>query len=416
MLFSKIKIKKISYIIIIILFFITLTLAIVKPNFTSKLAQSLSKSKAALITKNHSIPKNTNNNYHFTHHIQKIRTQETPINVNENFLLGWYHRIDKLEPIDPIANVGVNLIMAYSNDFAKRDNNKIKAYLDAAEKAKIKILLEPYRDDILSEDIAAVTEFVHLFKEHPALFGWYLYDEPVLNNVPIQNLENFYRVIKAEAPDKPIVLNFSGKNSKQIPKYRSAFDICMINRYPLLKKYPNNSKPFLWFSQGLKESLLYTKDTPCWIVIQAFENTKWRLPTKDEERYMIYSVITAGYNGLFLFAYHRVPQEWLDSVAIPLIQELQNYLPAIEKGQLYEKVRSNNKKLETYLYQQADNKGYILIAINHQDKEATYRIEIDPTIEVNSIISLEKNKNIYFRKGNFNDNFAPHAVGVYKVL
>ena len=356
----------------------------------------------------------TQNNYHLNE-TQSAAPLMIAFNQVNGFPLGIYDRIDRPEHINTIKSMGFNLIMPYTNPYAKKDYNIIKTYLDIANSAGLKVILEPFRESIKKQDFAEITAFIRTFKNHPAVAGWYSYDEPVYNNISVQLLENVYRLIKTEDPIHPVILDFSGSRSHNLTRYRNSFDICQINQYPLQKK--SNALEVLSNVQSEIQAVdRLTNNEPFWLVVQSFQDKKWRLPTIIEQKYLLYSGLVNGADGIFFYGYHRAPENWQNKVVKPSVQELKNYLPAIQQGSLNNGVSSNLNIIQAIAYQQPQTQEYVIIAINHGAKAVQPQIQLNMNHNNSSIEVINENRTLNESQNQFSDFFVPYGVHIYRVF
>ena len=150
------------------------------------------------------------------------------------FLVGWYDRIENIDVSSKVYPKGMRLIMPYVAKDVKPET--IRAFLDRAKQVGMKVLLEIYRPLVESENISGVRNFIRTYKNHPAVYGWYLYDEPeVKKPIPLspQLLIGLYQVIKQEDRSKPVAIVFA--DTRKIAPYIDALDIlmCQIPGLPI---------------------------------------------------------------------------------------------------------------------------------------------------------------------------------------
>ena len=331
--------------------------------------------------------------------------------INE-FPLGAYDRIDKPEHTAEIRNMGFNLVMPYTNPYAKKDFQTIRTYLDAANAVGLKVILEPFRESIKQREFAAITEFVSEFKDHPAVAAWYSYDEPALNDISVQLLEDVYQLIKAEDPTHPIIMDFSMRYADKLTQYINSFDIFQVNQYPL-RQQSNSLQVLKPVRQDIRNAAELINDVPFWFVVQSFEDEKWRLPNLAEQKYQVYSGLLNGANGIFFYAYHRAPVEWQNSVVRPIVSELKTYLPTIATGALNGQINSDRSELQLALYPKNSSNQYILVAINHGAREINANIKLDNDIGLSSVIGEQNNLGVNGRQNSFTDSFEPFEAKIY---
>jgi len=135
------------------------------------------------------------------------------------------------------------------------------------------------------------------FRDHPALLGWYISDEPNGKSITPDQLEEIYKTVKENDPWHPVSIVFMAPflNAKI---YSDALDIVMADPYPI----PDHSVSL----PGDVASQLKTEfrgKKPFWIVPQAFGGGElWsREPTLQEIRSMTWQSIINGATGIQYF-------------------------------------------------------------------------------------------------------------------
>jgi hypothetical protein len=148
-----------------------------------------------------------------------------------------------------------------------------------------------------SEKRIRLTDEIKMFRDHPALLGWYISDEPNGTSITPEKLEEIYRTVKKLDPWHPVSIVFMAPfiTSK---KYIDALDIVMADPYPI----PDHpvSLPGEVSAQLQSE---FKGKRPFWIVPQAFGGGElWsREPTIQEIRSMTWQAIINGATGIQYF-------------------------------------------------------------------------------------------------------------------
>jgi hypothetical protein len=217
------------------------------------------------------------------------------------YMIGWYSGLNP-KTLDNLPNC--TLVMPYTGKSAS-NRERIKAYLDAAEAKGVKVFLEPLRDWIRQENWKELKDWVKAFKDHPAVYGWYAYDEPEVAQppagkdhiVPPERMAAAYRAIKEVDPKKPVAIVFN--NLGVVPKYAPALDILMWDEYPATA----NGKEFVnmtFWTRRLQQSVDTVKQQGKQGLIVAVQGYGAshpefgkRDPTFNELRYMFYASIVA---------------------------------------------------------------------------------------------------------------------------
>lgn len=348
-----------------------------------------------------------------------LAIENPPSLTLQEFPLGWIDRVERPQTPAKVAQEGINFLIPYTQSY---DRPTIETYLNNARQNGIKVFLEPYREPVRNEDAAAVAEFVRTYKNHPAVAGWYLYDEPAANKVSPQTLEISYQAIKAEDPNHPIAIVFASSQTAKVPQYLNAMDIYMIDRYPLFYGKPEFDNLHN-FGQWMQQAASYAGDKPFWPVLQGYgegEDGKpqynRRLPTAAEERYMFYTAVLAGADGLLFYGHHLTQQSWIDSVLNPLIAEFRGFLPIVNAN-LVAKPLVNRADIQAVLYQVPSSERYLLIAVHHGKGQVnvTFNLESTNLTNLSNIKVVGQNKQVELQKNSLIDSFDSYNVRIYEL-
>jgi hypothetical protein len=339
------------------------------------------------------------------------------------FPIGWYVSIGNTDTLAKVANEKINIVMPYVGN---SDEAKIMSYLDNASKAGVKVLLELPRSMVENQDTYQIIRFVRKFKNHPAVFAWYSADEPEFNQLSAQALENAYRAIKAVDSIKPVAVVFT--RLWGIEKYLSSLDIFIWDQYPVTygsQEFGSADwkKQRSWFRKAASQA---QGKKGFWFVMQGYgekhDGTPQfgkRLPTYNEERYMLYNAVSSGIDGLFLWAHYRSQQSWIDSVLTPLISEFHDYIPAIAAGKIVDGVKSDRSDIQVSLYQDPESETYYAIAINHGKRKLKAAIKLHQEVPVKFVKARVKEKYVRFARNNdrtiIKDVFTPYEVNIYQI-
>ena len=140
-------------------------------------------------------------------------------------------------------------------------------------------------------------EEIIAFRDHPALLGWYISDEPNGKTISPAQLEEIYKTVKAIDPWHPVSIVFMAPYLTA-KKYSDALDIVMADPYPV----PDHpvTLPGDVADQLRNE---FRGKRPFWIVPQVFGGGElWsREPTIQEIRSMTWQSIINGAGGIQYF-------------------------------------------------------------------------------------------------------------------
>ncbi|AVH65963.1 hypothetical protein NPM_4430 [Nostoc sp. 'Peltigera membranacea cyanobiont' N6] len=336
---------------------------------------------------------------------------------NLPFFLGWYDHIYNINVSTQVSPKGIDILIPYVGE---ADKGKIKEFLDNSKKAGVRVLLEIYRPLVESKNILEVKDFIRTYKNHPSVYGWYLYDEPEIKKpTPLSPdlLKKVYQAIKQEDKSKPVALVFG--DIKKIESYVDAMDILMWDRYPCEEGVPE----FAWVSSYRKAlykviSLADVKNKKFWNVLQAYskKQSKKRLPTKGEIRYMFYLSVLTGADGLIFWTHYLSSHSWNESVLYPIIQELRDYIPAIVRGEdLRNPVQVNNLDIEIKLFSIPNTKKYLMIAVNHNHNQINFTAKFTQGLADKIVVFNKKTITNLSTERSFSTILNPYEVRLYEV-
>lgn len=336
---------------------------------------------------------------------------------NSSFLLGWYDYTENTNVPTQVSSKGIDILMPY---IEKSGQEKVQAFLDASKNAGIKVLLEIYRPLVDSENIREVKRFIRTYKNHPSVYGWYLYDEPEIKKPTALSpdlLKKVYQAIKEEDNFKPVALVFA--DIKKIEPYTDAMDILMWDRYPCEEGVPE----LQWapsYQKALYKviSLAYAKNKTFLNVVQAYseKQSKKRLPTELEFRYMFYLSVITGVQGMLFWMHPFSSPFWNESVLYPTIEEFRDYIPAIINGKdLSSSVQVDNSNIQLSLFAIPNTNKYIMIAINHNHTQINFTVTFNrqfagKVININQT-SITKLSN----ETSFSSFLNPYNVRLYQI-
>ena len=342
-----------------------------------------------------------------------------------DFQIGWYDIMNRPQSLPKIAQGGFDSVMPYGGS----SEQMIDTYLDAAQKANVKVLfaVNPSLKQIEAGDIVSLQQKIRRYKNNQQIYAWYIADEPAFNKVPPQYLETVYRVVKAEDPTRPVAIAFNS-NPHLINKYRQAFDILMYDKYPCktgTEEFETSKGVNLDFTRKRFQQLgdyAQANNKQYIPIIQAFGQPKdpmkiRRFCTQGESRYLIYTSILAQADSLFFWAHFASNPTWINSVLTPLVNELKTYLPAIQQQSIVGKVLPDHSEIQARLYQQPNSQNYLLIAVNHGNQLIDTNLRVRPRIRANFNLAqvMTEERRVSFSRQLIRDTFKPYQVHVYQL-
>ena len=312
-----------------------------------------------------------------------------------------------------------------------------KNYLDAAKQLGLRVFASPHTSAGSGFNSTAARAAIRGFDGHPALWAWYVIDEPDLNMVPPEQVERANRFIKLAGAKKPTaVVMFQGDEARffaPIP------DVLMIDRYPI------PWMPLAHFGQHVRLAKLSVgPKKPLIAIIQAFDWSYFaslvpgerdlRPPTRAELRCMTFDALARGANGLFYYSYEsgawklRVQTEvWEDLVAV--VSEVNQLKPlfAAESvwwhGLVSNKVQAKRRNaaleasvtmtaLRVHKGNAAVPRGLYLLGVNTTDTDQAIEFLSPNKLGMASRV-LNENRELIAEKGWFQDHFIPFGIHIY---
>lgn len=264
--------------------------------------------------------------------------------------IGWYGAGETEADFPYLTNTSFNML--YNGVAMWQGAKGTKAYLDEAEKHGLKFMTWIYPNDkIMKEKLRGVDKpskevkdeiaaFIAAVKDHPALLGWYIADEPEYNNLKPSCLEELYQHVRDIDPHHPVVM--LNCTAPAISDYRNCGDILMPDPYPPFFKGKFDTQVNI---EKVAEFVSIAREVnaqrgPAWVTPEAFSYANEftfrdrRFPTYVEERSMTMLSLVHGASG---FCYFSFPQHYNSSelfVGMPYIaRELAALAPIIADGE-----------------------------------------------------------------------------------
>ena len=253
---------------------------------------------------------------------------------------------------------------------------------------------------------------VKAFRNHPALLAWYISDEPVGQNVPVENLIYTYQVIKTLDPYHPITIVFM--TPKRAKDYENVFDVVMADPYPI----PNHSVTEVGsVTRDLISDFNISK--PVWIIPQAFGGNEWwrREPTAQEIRAMTYLAVIHGATGIQYFIRHGLsgfPKStvtWGECGA--MAREIAELTPFLLSSESSPTVSSSMQAVHVGGWKDGDK--MVILAVNTENRplSVSFRLRGIPLTGNGDV--LFENRRIRVRNGFFQDGIDALGTRVYMI-
>ena len=253
----------------------------------------------------------------------------------------------------------------------------------------MKLMIEVDRNavtELPGYPLSLIDDQVEFVRNHPALLGYYLMDEPEGHDMTAAMVQARYAQVKSLDPNHPIyVAHWSaGPGWRPAEEFLAAepppyTDIVMTDTYPVRDGTAEFSNP-MWtipiearHTAQLVEA--YGKQAYINVPQAASANGEWglRSPTFAEQRYLSYAPIVQGARGLLYWMEAHVTPEYGNDVVGPIVNEIQSLVGAI---------CSNSTAVSIISDRDTDNTGHGIEDVSYlfgQDQFGTYLIAVNNT-------------------------------------
>jgi hypothetical protein len=306
-------------------------------------------------------------------------------------LLGWFTGAGRNDTtvIDAAAAAGANLVVAYAGKDLSQSG--VRAFLDHLQGVRMRALLQIDPGWVTAPDTAAIAGFVNAISTHPALYGWYLFDEPEFNNVSPAQLKVAYDAVRAADADHPIAISFGNGycsyTDRQAPAAPGGATFMTIPEIVMFQQYPVHAQPEFQKTpdgkHGLADIAEMVDDCVKYLalhhspkfqgLISDLQAFAWsdtdRDPTYRESRYMLFRSLIRNPFGV---------EQWIEYRASAGVVELTNRLireassvgPALRNSTFDDPSVTVSASTVHHSYGSAGGRTY-LFATNDGESDAT---------------------------------------------
>lgn len=253
---------------------------------------------------------------------------------------------------------------------------------------------------------------IKTFRDHPALLGWYISDEPNGKNIRPQQLEEIYKTVRENDPWHPVSIVFMAPYLTA-KKYSAALDIVMADPYPV-PEHPIELPGDV--ADQLKKE--FSGKKPVWIVPQAFGGGElWsREPTIQEVRSMTWQSIINGATGIQYFVrqglnyFPKSAATWSECGRIAAeVAELTPWLLSDEETMPVESRASN-----VIVTSRVHNRQLIVMAVNKKNEPVNASFKVKGLSNQKARVLFE-NRMISFSGGVISDHLSAFGSQVYLI-
>ena len=360
-----------------------------------------------------------------------LREHGTERNGIRDFPQGIYGVPLSKKDMSVIADLGFKIIHSYAFDH-KGNNTKALAYLNMAQSYGLSTFVAFDRSEIMAGNKNYVAERVMTLMHHPALYAWYLYDEPDLTKqyVHPKRLSSLYKLIKRLDPFHPVIVTCASVI------YKDCCDVYWSQVYGdtrlVARKMSADQK-------NLKPPIAHVAITHCYDIdrwdaykkgLKSMHRKTFR-PTVKTMRANAFMALTKGSSGLFWWWWgQRWGRSWGcktemvtvrdDSAALAglraIIADIVSLKPVLTAdGEVKVQVIKPADNVEIHVWEKKLADYTVIIAVNRDNTKCNVEITPKTNLQYNKIERLLEKGSITMRNGKITDEFKPLAVHVYKL-
>lgn len=297
--------------------------------------------------------------------------------------------------------------------------------LDACARNGIKAFVYPVMPFSVRTGKETTADFIkdiEAKRDHPALLGWYLVDEPEgIGKGAVDAVRELYQMLKQMDTDHPCSLVIMG--AKAAADYRACTDIMWIDPYPV----PH--APVTYVSECTSGAVAAVeRDKPVWVIPQAFDWNIWRTgkidkvhrPTPEEERCMTYLALVHGAKGIIYWAHtasryyiRDYPEHWAAVKKIAgELRDLSPVLLTLNSGRTL-RITPGSATVDT-MVKELDGQVYVF-AVNRNPQECSATFRLSGTNSDSEVEVLFEDRVLKAADGCWKDDFRPLEVHVYRL-
>lgn len=337
------------------------------------------------------------------------------------YWLGWY--TDVKFSLADYKQSGVNLVLpvADTQNLLPTSSPTYQSYLDEAQRQGIKVIVPAY-----VTNGKTLEEHISFYKVHPALFGWYLADEPECSwsyVSPTLLKTEWYDKVKNTDLNHPSLTAFCATTgcpsypASQRPYYNS-LDIIMADDY----EFKNGTPEF--------HNIGNIKNVVDTFVKEAKDNGKngfifvpqgfcgagqWRCPTQPELRYSLYTAVVRDTLGTLFYADYLADNSTWTGVN-SLIKEVSSLGEAVRNGTFMDpaiSISGEGKSYFSYKYG-SDASYHYLIVVNDAGFTLAPTFTLPADVSIDRVEVLNENRSLSVTNRAFTDSYTKYQVHLYK--
>ena len=297
--------------------------------------------------------------------------------------------------------------------FTQDAQEKVRAALDAAQERGMKIIVW-YQDYALTDDHAKwqaeLLNVVNMFKDHPALLAWFVFDEPVSN---IQWLKGLCDTVREADPYHPVFVNWCDRGHGWTRDMGDVTgDVNCLDGYYINAYDYTPHEAFLKIGGHCTDM---SADARTRGNVVAYINGLYgwasaiREPSPEENRFVTYVSLIRGARMLLYYNWGPPANPALLDSFTPLCREIRTLTPVVAGSEVREKVACDNERIDYTAFEAPD--GLYVIALNTDENDEEAIFQIQGTTGEASV--LFEDRSAIVTDGSFYDRFKPLERHVY---
>ena len=346
----------------------------------------------------------------------------------KELLVGWWTDPSNSPSWVGYANNGVNFL--HFNSATAYSISQVRSCLDTANGLGMKVSIAMTISQNVSHPWTGpqFTTFVNAIKDHPAIWGWYLADEPELAANPVtahyRLLTNpgYYALVKAADPNRPAWLVMSGSIKSG---WNDVADMVGIDMYPSYgtAEFQNRSmrNSYDTWESGLNYAGTNNKG-PFIAVVQGFGSGHgpWDDLTLAEMKYHVMTAVVQGVDKI-LFWYDGWANAWTLNIAGQVQRMIRDMKTELENGRPNDPSIVVSQPATNLAYNHgANGNRHAILAVNIANRRnisgatlSNVQFTLPAGVTTTQVDVLDENRSIPVTNGSFTDTFNPFQVHAY---
>ena len=242
------------------------------------------------------------------------------------FPLGMYQVRE--EELARVKDAGFDLVHIYTWE-GSQDDAAARRYLDAVARAGLRAFVGFDRGNasgngLVQGNLGHVARRIAALRDHPALYAWYLFDEPDLSHqyVSPKDLRGLYAFIKTLDPDHPVIVTLAVGDSPK--RYGPCYDVYWSMMY----------RPTAQLAKGLAQHRAMIGESPLMAIVHSYDQAQTKKLKRGEPidaeafwpdhrtlRANALMSVVRGTSGLCWWWFGDHGKQWLATADIPAMWE-----------------------------------------------------------------------------------------------